>query len=363
MRIALVHNAKGTPPPGIDSPESRDAWRGELSEEELFAECDAPHTIAALASAIAAGGHDVVPLDADGGLFEALRTGAFDLVFNLAEGLRGEAREAQVPAMLEFLGLPYTGSGPIALALAHDKGRAKEVWSAHGIAVPRGFRVEPGDAVPSETPSTAPWIVKPVAEGSSKGVRDRNVVRSADELRERVREVHDRFRQAALVEEFLEGREFTVALLGNPPRVLPITEIDFAALPAGAEPIYSYEAKWIWDVPEKPLAIFHCPAVLERELEQRIGDLAVAAFEALGCRDWARVDVRLDASGAPRILEINPLPGILPNPEENSCFPKAARAAGIDYRRLILDVVEAARGRASAAQACDAVAARGKGAR
>src|SRR5258705_5966249 len=123
MRIALVYNAKGSLPPG-----ARLAANGELTDEELFAECDSPKTIDALARAIRSGGHDVTALDATRDVFESLRRGRFDLAFNLAEGVIGEAREAQMPAMLEFLGIPYTGSDPVTLAIAHHKSRAKEVW-------------------------------------------------------------------------------------------------------------------------------------------------------------------------------------------------------------------------------------------
>ena len=342
MRIALVYNAKGSLPP-----DARLAADGELTEEELFAECDSPKTIDAVARAIRSGGHDVTPLDATRDVYEQLRRGRFELVFNLAEGVIGEAREAQVPAMLEFLGIPYTGSDPITLAIAHHKARAKDVWRARGVAVPDGVTVPLGDAVPRALPRARAWIVKPVAEGSSKGVRDSNLVRTRAEVAARVAEVHRRFRQAALVEEFLEGREFTVALLGNGAslRVLPIVEIDFSSLPAGAKPIYSYEAKWIWDRTDAPLEIFSCPAKTSATLRRRLSAIAVDAFRALGCRDWSRVDLRLGADGRPRVIEINPLPGVLPDPDENSCFPKAARAAGLTFDQAILAVIDAAVGR------------------
>jgi D-alanine-D-alanine ligase len=162
--------------------------------------------------------------------------------------------------------------------------------------------------------------------------------------------VEARYGQPALVEEFLTGREFTVAILGNGPeaRVLPPVEIRFDALPPGAPPLYGWEAKWVWDTPESPLSIFDCPASLTPGLEQEIANAALGAFHALGCRDWARVDVRLDAGGRPNVLEINALPGILPNPEQNSCYPKAARAAGMDYSTMILSVLEAALARLGA---------------
>jgi D-alanine-D-alanine ligase len=152
------------------------------------------------------------------------------------------------------------------------------------------------------------------------------------------------YRQPALIEEFLPGREFTVAMLGNGDalRALPIVEINFATLPPGVNPIYSYEAKWLWDREEDPLQIFTCPAELDAALQREIETACRRAFNALGCRDWCRIDVRLDSSGQPQVIELNPLPGILPRPEQNSCFPKAARAAGMSYDELILAVVDAA---------------------
>jgi D-alanine-D-alanine ligase len=193
-----------------------------------------------------------------------------------------------------------------------------------------------------------PAIVKPLHEGSSKGIYDSCVVRTKEELEREAQIVLSTYEQPALVEEFLPGREFTVALLGNGDslRTLPIVELKFDALPPGVNPIYSYEAKWIWDRSEKPLDIFQCPAVLEQSLRDEIESMCRSAFRVLNCRDWARIDVRLDADGRPHILEINPLPGILPRPEDNSCFPKAARAAGMSYNRLINTVLDIAMNRA-----------------
>jgi D-alanine-D-alanine ligase len=146
-----------------------------------------------------------------------------------------------------------------------------------------------------------------------------------------------RYGQPVLVEEFLTGAEFTCGVIGNgdEAKVLPIVAIRFDSLPEGAVPVYGYEAKWIWDTPENPLDIFECPAQVSEELRQRIEAVTLAAYHAVGCRDWARLDVRLDGAGQPHVLEINPLPGILPDPKENSCLPKAARAIGWSYDELI----------------------------
>ena len=140
-----------------------------------------------------------------------------------------------------------------------------------------------------------------------------------------------------IVEEYLPGAEFTCAVLGNgsEARVLPIVGMNFASLPDGALPIYGFEAKWIWDRPERPLQMFDCPAQVDDSLTKAIELVTLDAYRVLGCRDWSRIDVRLDAAGTPNVVEVNPLPGILPNPADNSCFPKAARAAGMSYNELI----------------------------
>ncbi len=157
------------------------------------------------------------------------------------------------------------------------------------------------------------------------------------ELATQVEFLLETYRQPVLVEEYLDGDEFTCAVIGNGARarVLPIVGMNFAALPEGATPIYSYEAKWLWDRPENPLEMFSCPAPISDTLAREIERATLDAYHALGCRDWARVDVRLDSDGKPNVVELNPLPGILPNPEDNSCLPKAARADGLSYDQLI----------------------------
>jgi D-alanine-D-alanine ligase len=176
-----------------------------------------------------------------------------------------------------------------------------------------------------------------VHEGSSKGITEKNYCETAGELERQVAFLLETYRQPVLVEEFLPGREFTCAVLGNGARarVLPIVGINFGALPTGALPVYGFEAKWVWDRPDNPLEMFECPAVVDDAMRRAIEDVTLRAYRALGCRDWSRVDVRLDAEGVPNVVEVNPLPGILPDPADNSCFPKAARAAGLSYERLI----------------------------
>ena len=336
LRIVVAYNEKpaeeGEPPSG-EPPHS--------SSHDRFAEWDEPATIAAVEAALRRVG-TVLLVEADAQFPRKLRDALPDIVFNIAEGLNGPNREAHIPAMCEYYGVPYTGSDVLTLALALDKRRAKEVFVARGVPTAPFTVLGAGEPLPADFP--LPAMVKPVHEGSSMGIPERALCATPDQVRRRVAEIAEEYRQPALVEGFLPGREFTVAVLGNngDARALPIVEIRFDALPAGAAPLYGYEAKWVWDTTEQPLEIFDCPARLSASLAREIEDAALDAFHALGCRDWARVDVRLDAAGRANVIEINPLPGILPDPRQNSCFPKAGRAAGLDYESLIVAVLEAA---------------------
>jgi D-alanine-D-alanine ligase len=333
LRIGFAYNEK---PAEEEEPPSS-------ASHDRFAEWDDPTTIAAVAHALGLAGI-VIPLEADEEFPARLREARPDIVFNMAEGLDGPNREAHVPAICEFYGIPYTGSDPLTLALGLDKERTKEVLAARGIRTPR-WTVAGGTAGSLNGRRLRfPVIVKPLYEGSSKGIDSGSLVRDRKSALERVRWVVEGYGQPALVEEFLPGREFTVAVLGNglEARILPPVEIRFDSLPEGAPALYGWEAKWLWDTPEAPLSIFECPAPVDDGLLAALEKAALGAFHALGCRDWARIDLRLDATGEPHVLELNPLPGILPDPRQNSCFPKAARAAGLGYDEMILAVLDSA---------------------
>ena len=320
-----------------------------------FAEWDSVATIDAVADALGLLG-EVIRLEATADFPGALRDARPDVVFNIAEGLRGVNREAHVPAICEFFGIPYSGSDPLTLSLCLDKARTKEVLAYHGVPtaafalissaeeipalrsrIRTVHHVTKAHVVPSERPLHLPLFVKPVHEGSSKGITEKNLCRSLQELEQQIDFLLETYRQPVLVEEFLPGDEFTCAILGNGDNatVLPLVGMNFAALPEGALPIYGFEAKWLWDRPENPLEMFFCPAPVTDVKRRAIESVVLRAYRVLGCRDWSRIDVRLDAGGTPNVVEVNPLPGILPNPEDNSCFPTAARAAGLSYDELI----------------------------
>jgi D-alanine-D-alanine ligase len=307
---------------------------------DLYAEWDDEVTIAALETALADAG-EVTRLEATEDFPLRLRETRPDIVFNVAEGLWGPSREAQVPALCEFWGIPYTGSDPLTLALCLYKARAKEILAYQGVPTAEFAVLAGGEQLNGLPP--LPVVVKPIHEGSSKGITQASLCRTRTEVARAAGIVWRRYRQRALVERWLPGREFTCAVLGNgrAARILPIVEVDFDALPRGAAPLYSYEAKWLWDTPDRPLEIFRCSAPVSRSLAREIERVVLAAYQGLRCRDWARIDLRCDARGAPHILEVNPLPGILPDPAMNSCFPKAARAAGLDYGGMIRSVLRA----------------------
>jgi D-alanine-D-alanine ligase len=309
---------------------------------DVYAEWDTMDTVHAVRDAIAER-YPVELIEANEDAYERLRRLRPGFVFNIAEGLQGVSREAQIPALLELLDIPYLGSDPLTLATCLDKARTKEILAYHRIPTAPFVTIASMEEF-EDARVRFPSMVKPLHEGSSKGIYNSCVVRNTIELEREVRTVIDTYKEPALVEEFLSGREFTVAIMGNNRNltVLPIVEIKFDALPAGMNPIYSYEAKWVWDTSDNPLEIFECPARLSPGLQERIIDVCTRAYRVLRCRDWARIDVRLDSRESPCILELNPLPGILPRPEDNSCFPKAARAAGMSYQQLINGVLEIA---------------------
>jgi D-alanine-D-alanine ligase len=316
--------------------------RSDLEQPDLYAEWDEQGTIDAVAAALSTIG-EVVLLEANETFPERLRAARPDFVFNIAEGLYGPNREGHVPAICEFYGIPYHASDPLSLSLCLHKGRTKEMLLQHGVpTAPFTIARTRDDARNVTLPF--PLFAKPCFEGSGKGVTVQSLCQNRAELVARVEALLDTYRQPVLIETWLPGLEFTVAVIGNgaEARCLPIVGMNFDVLPAGAPPIYGYEAKWLWDTIANPLQLFECPARVPDELTRDIEAAALAAYRALECRDWCRIDVRCDGAGRPMVVELNPLPGILPDPMDNSCFPKAARAAGMSYDDLIRTVADIA---------------------
>ncbi|HWN68001.1 MAG TPA: ATP-grasp domain-containing protein [Haliangium sp.] len=295
------------------------------------AEWDPPETIMAISSALERQGHVVVHLEATPDLPRVLAEADVDLIFNIAEGVEGRNREAQVPALCELLNIPYTGSDSATLAIALDKALCKKVLIQHDILTPK-FQVMETGRERLDTDLRFPLIVKPNAEGSSKGIGNTNVVDTEEGLRAAVRSVLDRYRQPAIIEEYVSGREFTVGLLGDKrPRVLPPMEIRFKDA-AIERPVYDFVVKQAW---EKHV-YYECPATLTDIERKSIEKIVRDTFWALDCRDVARIDLRMDEQGRIYVLEVNPLPGLTPN---YSDLVLISRAAGMDYDQLMAEIM------------------------
>jgi D-alanine-D-alanine ligase len=316
LRVGFTFNMKR-----VDSKAGNDAE----------AEYDPPETIDAIRTAIESLGHDVVPLEANSELPARLMESGVDLVFNIAEGLAGRNREAAVPALCELCGIPYTGSDSATLALALDKALTKRILKQHGILTPEFQVMTTGREKLSPT-LRFPLIVKPNAEGSSKGIEAKGVVDDETALRAAVKELIDKYRQPALIEEYIPGREFTVGLLGDRrPRVLPPMEVVFKDK-TNERPVYDFNIKQEW---EKHVS-YDCPAHVSPPELAAINRAARETFLALDCRDVARVDLRMTAKGECYVLEVNPLPGLTPG---YSDLVLITQAAGIEYRTLIAEIL------------------------
>ncbi len=328
LTVALTFNKKKDVPQDGGEP------------EDLYAEFDSDDTINAISNALKSMGHEVILVEANEDAYSTLLTlkDKIDIVFNIAEGLKGESRESFIPSICEQLGIPYTGSGPLTLALTLDKARTKEILKYYKIPTPN-FQVFENSSENIESNMKFPMIVKPIREGSSKGIKDNCLVNNEAELRERVAQMIGDYRQPAIVEEFIACREFTVGILGNEsPVVLPIVEVKFDNLPEGMNKFDSYEAKWIYDNPNSGHDPLVCPAKLTPNLESKIKKVCLEAYKKLGCKDWCRIDLRV-RNGIPYILELNALPGMIPDPKENSRFPRAAFTSGMTYNQIINEVL------------------------
>jgi D-alanine-D-alanine ligase len=309
--------------------------------DDFQEEFDSPVTIEAIAAVLRELGHEVSLLGDGRPLLERLLAAPPDFVFNVAEGHGvSRSREARVPAVLEMLGIPHTGSDPLTLAVTLDKDCAKRLVASEGVPVPRGCVIEAGqDPADVLDRIVFPAIAKPTWEGSSKGIRQRCLVRSAGELAGVVASLRRDHRQPILVEEFVQGTELTVGLVGNgEPEIIGVMSV--APTQPTAEFIYSLEVKRDY----RRMVRYECPARLPAATMDAVRRSALTAFRALSCRDVARVDFRL-RDGVPYFLEVNPLPGL--NPADSDLVILAG-LAGWTYPRLIERILGAALERACA---------------
>ncbi len=280
-----------------------------------------------------------------GRLIDYLREQKPGLIFNLVECVENESiQEMNIAGLYELMKIPYTGANPMTLGTALNKARVKEILTYHGINTPKFQLVRTTAKATVRDDLRFPLIVKPSREDASVGISDESIVNTVSDLRKRIRYIHQEFDQAALVEEYVEGREFNVAIVGNrKPIVFPISEIDFSGLTDGMHRIVSYEAKWMNGTVAYEGTKGVCPANITSSLESQLKDIALRCYQLIGCRDYARVDFRVSKDNTPYMLEVNPNPDI----SDDAGFARSARAYGWSFPEVVTKIVESALERCS----------------
>ncbi len=323
FEVAVLGNLRRNAPHRKGEP--ADAW-GDLDSES---------TMLALVEALETRGHKAYFLEGDMSLPAQLARQRPDVCFNMCEGHFGDAREAHVPAILEMMGVPYTGSRVLTQALCLDKALTKRVVSTHGIPTPP-FQVFRSPRERRNPRLRFPLFVKPNREGSGMGVTPKSIVRDEAELRAQVSHVIETYQEEALVERYIEGREVTCGLVGNEnPHVFPVLEVDLSPCPPDQLGLYTNFIKH--DIPETPT--YRCPAPLDEAMTMMVKRLAVEVCRAVGALDVARVDFRIDQyDGKPYFLEINTLPGLTPGISDLVII---AAADGIDHTQLVNMIFDA----------------------
>ena len=331
MRIGLAFTLKPDAPPAAGAP------------DDLHEEYDSPATVRAIADVLRSLGHEAVELGDGRPLLQALLRDPPDLVFNFAEGSGvSRSREARVPAVCEMLGVPYTGSDPLALAVALDKDVCRRLAEAAGLTVPKGLALSfpPGEydgdfaefpPAVAEAGLSYPVIAKPVCEGSSKGVRSKSLIHTAAEFGPTVLGLWNDYRQPVLVEEFIAGDEVTVGITGNdPPQPLGVMRV----LPKQPAEHFVYSLEVKRDYANR--VDYEVPARLGPGVSEAVAADALTVFAALGCRDVARADFRV-RDGVPYFLEINPLPGLNPETGDLCVLATGLGIPHVELIRMILD--------------------------
>ncbi len=319
MKVALTYNLKK---------------KDETKPADYFSEFDSEETINAISGALSKKGHSVDCIEAEyHNLFSYFSKNKVDMVFNIAEGRSGKLRESEIPAILEYLDVPYTGSNTFSLALALNKALTKKILTAENIPTPN-YQVFTTGNEELEPDLKFPLIVKPNCEGSGKGISSSSVVSNKEELYKKIKETLSRYKHEVLVEEFIAGKELTVGILENgKTTILPVLEVDFSSCSKSGEYFYSWRMKEFQGNNELGLTpTFYCPARLDKETERMVKETALRTHHAIGCLDMSRTDIRLSKDNIPYVLEINPLPGL--NPKESN-FPMMAYASGMAYEDLI----------------------------
>lgn len=269
---------------------------------------------------------------------DKLRNISPDIVFNLVESVEGNANyESYIAGLYDLFEISYTGNTPLCLGNCLNKNRTKQILQSHGIRTPK-YIIASFNSYPDKDkfPLKFPVITKLAREDASIGISENSVVRNFTDLRNQLEYLFHTYKQEVLIEEYIEGREINVAILGS--RILPLSEIKFDNLPDNLPKIITYEAKWSPDSVYYNNTVPECPAKLPKEIEDKIKNAAENAYNALGCRDYARVDIRLSKRNVPYVIEVNPNPDISPD----AGFIRSANAAGLSFEDVILSIAELA---------------------
>lgn len=300
---------------------------------DIWAEHDSEETISAVEGAMSSGGNRVMRIGSSERLLARLDSLKCDIVFNIAEGVSGRNRESEIPALLDIIGMPYAGSDALTLSIALDKVISKKIFMYHKIPTPNFFEYQKRDGITTPKGFNFPLIVKPRYEGSAKGIGPDSVVRDAASLEKQANKIIKRYRQPALVEEFIDGWEFTVGVIGNGKPLL---------LPAAQRHLEERTglSSHVFDKARAAGRRLRYRGLLDIDagLEERMKKLALEAFNGLGCRDFARIDFRVNPEGEIYLLEINPLPSLA----RDDYFAMVAELTGISYGRMINMMLEAA---------------------
>lgn len=304
---------------------------------DKYAEFDSEETLSQIENALKSSGHNVERIGNAPALLQKIAQGKrWDLVFNIAEGVKGRNRESQVPTILELFGIAYSGSDALTMGATLDKAVAKIMVSHAAVLTPEFLEIEKLSQLDENKKSFKlkyPVIVKPSEEGTSKGISPESVCRTLDEVRKITQRLIYKYNQPALIEEFITGSEFTVAIIENdPPFVLPPVQIAIKGNADLGEDFYTHQRVENDDIK------YICPAEISHTLEEKLKNISLSSYKALGIKDFGRIDIRVDEKGTPYFLECNPLPnlGLI------DVFPLVAKAIGITYDQIILRILNAA---------------------
>lgn len=334
------NNGNGTPLKiGITFDATNPADRKRGRKKDAISSTSILSTVVLVEDVLKRAGHEMVRIGVEypmRNLVRRLEQSQVDAIFNLCEGVSDNSLlEISVAGLYELLGLPYTGNDPIALGLCLNKAKTKALLSYMNIPTPKHVILD-ADMAEWKDQIPFPVIVKPSREDASIGISSESVVRDVEALRARVQFIVQKYEQPAIVEQFIEGREFNVTVIGNdPPVVFPLSEIDFSGLPGDLPHIVSYEAKWVEKSAEYKGTVPRCPAPLEPDQFRKLERLAQKAYKILGCRDYARLDVRMGADGKFYVLEVNPNPDV----SDDAGLIRSVKAYGWTYDQFVLRVI------------------------